>query len=219
MATARKAGSRSGNIRDAERTKARLLEAAQTEFAEHGLSGARVSNIVEAAGVNKQLLYYYFGDKEALYAKVLLSAYSELRKGEQSLHLDLIPPVDAIRKLIEFNFDYLVEHPQFVRLLTDENLHKGRHLRDSPDLKELHAGLSRMLADLFERGIAEGVLKRRVDPIDFYIMLASLCFFPFSNAHSLGAIFDRDLSKADETARRRAQIVQLMLIYLSTPET
>lgn len=212
------AGERQGG-RDAERSRARLLEAAQHEFAEHGLSGARVGAIVEAAGVNKQLLYHYFDDKETLYEHVLLRAYEALREGEQHLHLDAIPPVDAIRKLIEFNFDFLVEHPHFVRLLNDENLHKARHLKGSTIIKARHSRLGDMLSDLIGRGIADGSFKRTIDPVDFYISLASLCFFPLSNAYTMSAVFDRDINRPEEVARRRALVVQILLVFLTTPES
>lgn len=204
--------------RDAERSKSRLLDAAQTEFAEHGLSGARVSAIVEAAGVNRQLLYHYFKDKERLYEQVLLRAYEALRAGEQELHLDAIPPLDAIRKLIEFNFDFLVAHPEFVRLLNDENLHKARHLKGSRPLKTRHAGLSDMVSEVLDRGLATGVFKRAMDPVDFYVSLASLCFFPMSNGYTLAAAFGRQLDTPAEIARRRALVVQILLVYLTTPE-
>ena len=206
-------------VRDAERSRARLLEAAQREFAEHGLSGARVSAIVEAAGVNKQLLYHYFDDKETLYGHVLLRAYETLREGEQRLHLDAIPPLDAIRKLIEFNFDFLVEHPHFVRLLNDENLHRARHLKGSEILKVRHSRLGDMLSDLIGRGIADGTFKRSVDPVDFYISLASLCFFPLSNAYTMSAVFDRDINRPQEIARRRALVVQILIVFLTTSES
>lgn len=212
------AGERQG-VRDAERSKARLLEAAQAEFAEHGLAGARVGTIVEAAGVNKQLLYHYFDDKETLYQHVLLRAYEALREGEQHLHLDAIPPIDAIRKLIEFNFDFLVSHPHFVRLLNDENLHKARHLKGSQILQQRHARLGDMLSKLIRRGNEDGSFKRSVDPVDFYISLASLCFFPLSNVYTTTAVFDRDISQPEEIARRRALIVQILIVFLTTPES
>jgi len=205
---------KSGSIRNPERTKARLLKAAREEFSQHGLSGARVGVIAESAGVNKQLLYYYFGDKEKLYAQVLEAAYSELRVGEQALELNELKPKQAIERFIEFNFDYLVEHPYFVSLLNDENLHEARHIRRSDKLRELHDRLRNTIGDPLERGLAEGVFKRRVDPVDLYISIASLCFFYHSNAATMSVIFQRNLLDADELARRRSHIVEMILGFL-----
>jgi AcrR family transcriptional regulator len=57
----------------------KILDVATREFAEKGLAGARVAEIAEQAGVNKQLLYYYFGSKEGLYSAVLSSTVSTAR--------------------------------------------------------------------------------------------------------------------------------------------
>lgn len=204
-------------MRDPEWTKARLLEAARDEFAAKGLSGARVNAIAAAAGVNKQLLYYYFDDKDGLYAAVLEHAYAEIRVGEQALDLDGLPPLDAMRRFIEFNFDYMVDHRYFVALLGDENIHRARHVREMGNLGELHVRLEETIGDTLKRGLASGDFKRDVDPVDLYISIASLCFFYLSNQHTLSAIFDREITCNDMIAQRRTHIVDLLMTYLTTP--
>ena len=57
--------------RDAAATQQRIIEAATDEFAAHGISGARVDEIAARAGVNKRMLYYYFGSKEQLFREIL----------------------------------------------------------------------------------------------------------------------------------------------------
>jgi AcrR family transcriptional regulator len=216
MKSKAKTGRRKTNaVRDPERTRARLLHAAREEFSQHGLSGARVSSIVDNAGVNKQLLYYYFGDKENLYAEVLERAYGELRVGEQALNLDMLAPDEAIRRFIEFNFDFLVEHHYFVALLNDENLHKARHIKHSEQLPLLHDRLRHTIGGPLKRGLADGTFRRKVDPVDLYISIASLCFFYHSNTHTMSVIFQRDLSAPEEIKRRRAHIVDLVIGYLT----
>jgi len=206
---------RNGSIRNPERTKSRLLQAARVEFSTYGLSGARVGNIADRAGVNKQLLYYYFGDKDSLYAEVLEQAYGELRIGEHALDLDNLTPQAAIERFIEFNFDYLVDHPYFVALLNDENLHKARHIKKSKRLPQLHDRLRETIGGALERGSAMGVFRPGVDPVDLYISIASLCFFYHSNAHTMSVIFQRDLSNSQEIKRRRAHIVEMIMGYLA----
>ena len=73
--------------RDPARTRARILDAARVEFARRGLAGARVDQITARAGSNKRMIYYYFGNKEALFLAALESAYAHIRKAEQSLKL------------------------------------------------------------------------------------------------------------------------------------
>src|ERR1700754_3465969 len=103
--------------RDPAGTRQKLLSAARREFARSGLAGARVDEIAARAGVNKQLVYHYFGDKDALYLAVLEWVYEEIRAKERELNLDGLPRDQAIRKLIESSFDHLAEHPDFIVLL------------------------------------------------------------------------------------------------------
>src|SRR5215469_11229601 len=107
--------------RDPEATRQKLLAAARHEFALKGLAGARVDEIAERAGVNKQLVYHYYGDKDAIYLAVLEWVYEEIREQERRLNLEGLPPEQAIRKLIEASFDHLAAHPDFIVLLNDEN--------------------------------------------------------------------------------------------------
>ncbi len=93
--------------RDPVATRQKLLVAARREFAQSGLAGARVDEIAARAGVNKQLVYHYFGDKDALYLAVLEWVYEEIRAQERKLNLEGLPPEQAIKKLIESSFDHL----------------------------------------------------------------------------------------------------------------
>ena len=88
--------------RDPVATRKKLLTAARQEFARHGFAGARVDEIADRAGVNKQLVYHYFGDKDALYLAVLEWVYEDIREQERRLNLEGLPPEKAIRKLILF---------------------------------------------------------------------------------------------------------------------
>src|SRR5512140_1282211 len=92
--------------RDPARTRARILEAARIEFARSGLAGARVDQITARAGSNKRMIYYYFGDKEALFLATLESAYEQIRRAEQSLQLADLTPVAGIRRLVRFTWEY-----------------------------------------------------------------------------------------------------------------
>lgn len=106
--------------RNAEATRARIFEAASAEFALHGVAGARVDRIAEAARANKARIYEYFGDKRQLFQTVL----------EEELHrltTELPVPEDP-REIPEFvgrAFDYHRAHPNLVRLLHWEALHFG----------------------------------------------------------------------------------------------
>jgi len=96
----------------------RVMAHARAEFARGGFAAARVDRIATAAGVNKQLLYYYHGSKRGLFNAVLLDAAAELERA-------LGPPaeragdvLDRLRATLAVQFDYLGRHPELVSLLT-----------------------------------------------------------------------------------------------------
>src|SRR5688572_6357507 len=113
--------------RRSEQSQQQILAAAEVEFADKGLAGARVDEIAEASGVNKQMIYYYYGSKEDLYLAVLERAYAAMRKDERELNLTDLDPVDAIRKLVEFKFDYYTRNPVMIRLLAGENMQNAKY--------------------------------------------------------------------------------------------
>jgi TetR/AcrR family transcriptional regulator len=203
-----------GARRDPEATRQSLLDAACQEFAAKGLSGARVNEIAQRAGVNKQLVYYYFGNKEDLYLAVLEQVYADIRMQEQTLDLDALDPADAMDRLVGFTFDYLTRNPQFVSLLTDENLHKASHIRRSQRLRGLHAPFVTLIADTLARGARDGVFRTGVDPVQFYISMAGLCFFYYSNNETLSFIFGRSLSTREATRARRDHVIDFVTGYL-----
>ena len=90
---------RTPGTRDPGRTSAAILAAAIAEFSEKGLGGARIDAIAERAGINKRMLYHYFGDKEALYARALKEIYAGIRSAERELRLESLDPVAGIRQL------------------------------------------------------------------------------------------------------------------------
>ena len=204
-------------LRNPERTQERILVAARDEFSQKGLGGARVNAIAEAAGVNKQLLYYYFEDKETLYTAVLEQVYRDIRERGGTLDLDALSPDVAMAAFIRSNFDFLVENRHFVALVNDANIHKARHIKASEQIPALHSALRENLEKTLERGLAEGCFARWVDPMELYISIASLTYFSFSNTFTLSTIFGTDVSSVERMAERRERIVDIILCFLSTP--
>src|SRR5579862_5381872 len=139
--------------RNPEATRQKLLVAARHEFAAAGLAGARVDEIADRAGVNKQLVYHYFGDKDALYLAVLEWVYEEIRTQEKKLNLEGLPPQRAIRKLIESSFDHLALHPDFIVLLNDENRNGARHVRASLKIEDMHSPLVSLVSKILKQGV------------------------------------------------------------------
>ena len=197
--------------RDPAATRTKLLAAARREFAGSGLAGARVDEIADRAGVNKQLVYHYFGDKDALYLAVLEWVYEEIRTQERKLNLTGLPPERAIKKLIESSFDHLARHPDFIVLLNDENRNGARHVRASLKLESMHSPLVSMVSKILKQGVQAGIFRKGVNPVHLYISIAGLSYFFFSNTPTLSAIFGKDLTSAGAKRARRKHVVDLVM--------
>ena len=200
--------------RDADRTQQAILRAAMREFSDKGLSGARIDSIAEAAGVNKRLIYYYFGSKEQLFIAVLEQTYADIRNAEAALHLESAAPDDAVRKLVAFTWQHYLAHPEFITLLNSENLHRARHLNQSPRILKVNSPLIQTLADVLERGRRDGLFRGGIDPLQLYISIASLAYFYLSNQHTLSAVFDRDLMKPKALSERLSHITEVVMGYV-----
>ncbi len=201
---------------DPERTKRDIIEVATKEFASEGYSGARVDRIAARTSTSKRMIYYYFGGKEQLYFAVLAEAYRSIRSLEDRLNIDNCSAREALRRLIEATFDHDESNPNFIRLVSIENIHYGRHLKQNPQLRELNASVIATLDRILRRGRKEGVFRDDIDAIDLHLAISSYCFFRVANRHTFGALFERDLSEPRVLAKNRQQIVDMILAWLST---
>ena len=197
--------------RDAAATRQGLITAAVIEFASKGLAGARVDEIARSAGVNKQLVYHYFNNKQGLYLAALESIYSEIREKEQNLSLGKLEPMEAMEQLVSFSFDYLAEHPEFVAMLTDENRNLGEHIMESKQLLKMHTPFVKMLESTLASGVKTGVFRDSFDAINLYISIAGLSYFFFSNNHTLSGIFGKSLSSRGALMQRRRHVIEFTL--------
>jgi len=200
--------------RNSARTRLAIIEAATREFAEFGIGGARIDAIASRAGLNKRLLYYYFGNKDELFQAVLERAYESIRTAERALHLGEIDPIEAIRKLVAFTWNYYIAHPEFVSLLNSENLHKAAHLKKTAHIMETNSPLVQALDSVLEHGRAAHLFRSGVDPVQLYISVAALSYFYLSNQHTLSAIFGRDLRAPKAETERLSHMTELVLGYL-----
>jgi AcrR family transcriptional regulator len=205
---------RRNHRRDPERNRERILRAATEEFARNGLGGARVDRIAARAGANKRMLYYYFGNKDDLFLAVLEASYAAIRSAERELRLEDLEPRLAMRRLVEFTWNYYLAHPEFLTLLNSENLHRARHVKRSTRIVAMHSPFAAMIEKVLARGAREGVFRRGVDPVQLYISIAALGYFYLGNRYTLSAIFQRELLAPRNRAARLRHMVELVLGYL-----
>jgi AcrR family transcriptional regulator len=205
---------RLSGTRDPGRTRAAILAAATQEFTAKGLQGARVDDIARRARINKRMIYHYFKDKAGLYVAVLESTYAGIRVAEIGLNLGHRDPVEGMKELVAFTWNYFIRHPEFLSLLATENLHKARYLRQSRRIRDLHFPLVGMISALLERGREAKLFRGGIDPVQLYITIAALGFFYLSNQHTLSTIFDRDLAAPANLKARGQHVTEVVLAYL-----
>jgi AcrR family transcriptional regulator len=193
---------RKARTRDAEATKARILEAAKREFAKNGLGGARVDVIAEKARANKRMIYHYFESKEGLFQTILENAYVDIRKAEQKLNLDHLDPKEALERLIRFTWDYYLKNPEFITLVNSENLHRAKHLKKSEVVKVYSRKFVSMVKAILDRGVATGVFRPGVDPVQLNITIAAIGYYYLTNRFTGSIVFERDLMAKDALEER-----------------
>lgn len=197
--------------RDPEGTRRRILLAAAEEFASGGLFGARVDQIARRAETNERMLYYYFGSKEQLFIEVLETIYMQFNEAESRLDLDFDDPARGLRQMVEFVWQYYLDHPEFVTLLSSENLHQGKHAKKSSKLREISGYALSVVQKLLDAGHAQGVFRPGVEARDVYIMIASLGYFYNANQYTLGAFLGESLMDKAALAHWREVIKDTVL--------
>jgi len=202
-----------------EANRARILAAATAEFSSRGFKGASMDAIAARTDTTRALINYYFGSKERLYLAVLGRVYAEIRDAEKDLELDHLSPVDAIRRIVEFTYDYYVGHEYFVRLVVAENQAKGRHMKRFPSLRTVNRPIVDMLGAVIVRGQAAGVFRAGLDPIDVHMAIAALGMFNVTNQYTFGALFQRAMGAKGDVSGRRRMVADMILSWLAPAPT
>jgi AcrR family transcriptional regulator len=202
---------------DPEGTKRNILAIATREFAKAGYNGARIDALAAKTAVTKRMIYYYFGGKEQLYIAVLEQEYGRIREAEASLQLDDLDPEAAIRRLTEFTFDYHHANPDFVRLVTIENIHHARHLNKSKTIREVNATIVRTIDGILKRGRKAGVFQSRIRAVDVHLLMSAMCFYQVSNLYTFGTIFEPELSSPTTRRTHRRLVANFIAHELKQP--
>lgn len=202
---------------DPDRTMAGILEVATIEFGEKGLDGARIDEIAAATKTSKRMIYYYFSSKEGLYRAVLEDIYRRMRAIESGLRLADLPPEKALERLVGFTFDHHHSNENFIRLVMSENMQRGAYLSQSKSIQDLNVPAIAAIAELYARGVAAGVFRTGLDPVDIHASISALTFFNVSNRHTFGLIFKQDPASTEAVAARRNSIIDMVLRYVRAP--
>ena len=206
---------RSRRSREASDTRENILDTATREFADKGLAGARIDEIAEKTSSSKRMIYYYFGGKDELYRAVLERAYARIREQEVDEAFEKKPPRDALAAIIGNNFDYHFAHPEFVRLVMNENVHHGEHIAQIANMKRRNSSVIAALETILRKGAEQGVFRAGIDPIDAHSMISSLSFYNVSNRHTFLHNFGVNFADPEVRAKRREQTIDCILAWVA----
>ena len=205
-------------VQDPEGTKQNIIEVAAQEFALNGLSGARIDEIAAKTRSSKRMIYYYFGSKEGLYVSALENAYRQVREGEAKLDIEGLPPLDALKRLVEFTFDHHHQHEEFIRMVMIENIHHGEFLERSGVIRDLNVTAIGNIEAIYAKGLADGMFRAGLDPLEIHWQISALCFFNVSNRATFSKIFGKDVGSAAYQESLRRQTVEMVIRFVVKAE-
>ncbi|MWB77160.1 TetR family transcriptional regulator [Pseudooceanicola sp. 216_PA32_1] len=196
-------------------TRERILLSAIEHFAQGGFNGAKTEAISRDADVGNRMIYHYFGDKEGLYVAALDHVLGGLRMEELKLDLSVTPPLDGLLTMFDFTSGHFERHPELVRLLSAENLMGAAYLRKSEATPMVASPVVGQIRDLLRRGEAEGSVRAGLDPLHVYVMMVALSYFHLSNAPTLSAIWNQDLTDSAWRAEHRRLSRDMLRTFLA----
>lgn len=190
-----------------------IIDIATQEFVEKGLAGARIDEI--AGRSTKRKIYYYFEGKDDLYRAVLERAYNRVRESEATVDLESGTAAEALRRLIEHDVRYHSQHPELVRLVMNENIHRAEHLRQIENMPEGNRRVIAILARLIARGVAEGSFREGIDPVELHMNVTALSFYNVSNQFTFAHNFGIDMTSPEAIERRARQVGDIILAWVT----
>ncbi|WP_292935558.1 MULTISPECIES: TetR/AcrR family transcriptional regulator [unclassified Novosphingobium] len=190
-----------------------IIDIATNEFVEKGLAGARIDEI--AGKATKRKIYYYFEGKDELYRAVLERAYTRVRESEAHVDIESGTAAEALHRLIEHDVHYHARHPELVRLVMNENIHRAEHLKQINGLPQGNRRVIDILQTIITRGQNEGLFRDGIDPVDLHFNLTALSFYNVSNQFTFAHNFGVDMTSDEAIARRAVQVADIILAWVT----
>lgn len=190
-----------------------IIDIATQEFVEKGLAGARIDEI--AGRATKRKIYYYFDGKDELYRAVLERAYQRVRDSEGEVDVTSGSAADALRRLIEHDVRYHSQHPELVRLVMNENIHRAEHLKQIPSLPAGNQRVIDILRAIIARGEAEGTFRAGIDPVELHMNMTALSFYNVSNQFTFAHNFGIDMTSPAAVERRARQVADIIIAWVT----
>lgn len=192
-------------------SRSRILDAAVAEFSQKGFAGARVDEIAAQAQIGKRMLYQYFGNKGQLFQAVIEKVYTDIWEAEASLDLQNLPPRDALVALVTFVWRYYIAHPEFTKLLNEENMLGARHFRSSKVLREGSVKSQFLTEQVLARGVADGTFRPDIDPVQLCLTKNAICYYYLMNHATSSHVYGRKLMTREALEARLAFNIETIL--------
>ena len=207
----------SPRVRDAHTTRERILNIAAKEFSSKGYDGARIDTIVTKSKISKNLVYHYFSGKEALFIEVMERAYAAMRERQNEMALPGRDPITDMRALVLQTIQHFIEHPDFIQLLSTENMHKASHIKKSKKITDMFNPLKRSLSSILDSGMKQGVFRTDTNWIDLYISISGLGSYYLSNRYTLSYVLGVEINTPERAVQRVKHVPDMVISYLCDP--
>jgi TetR/AcrR family transcriptional regulator len=199
----------SERIRNPERSRAAILDAAEKLFAEQGYDATSLTQVGAAAGVSRGTPGYFFRSKVELYQAVFDRSFAEVREAVRAGRARALAsnesPETILAGAVSDYFDFLAARPNFVRLIEREALNGGR----LPEgVSHLSAGQEALAAISAELGLDD---TPSGDAAQLLLSIISLCWFPLIHARTVAAAVGVVMDDGEELERRKRHVISLVL--------
>ena len=196
-------------IRNPERSRAAILDAAERLFAEKGYGATSLTEVGQGAGVSRGTPGYFFGSKPELYRAVLSRSFAEVRDavraGRERALASSQSPEAILAGAVSDYFDFLSARPHFIRLIEREALSTG----PLPEgLGYLSAGQEALAAISAELGLDDAPSG---EAAQLLLSIISLCWFPLIHTRTVAPAVGVSLTEPAELERRKRHVISLVL--------
>ena len=195
-----------------------MIDAAIEVFARNGPKGATIDEICGKAGLNKRLAYHYFGSKEGLYQEALRTIYNQFFDLEVELGSILLPAEELLGVLVTNYYAFIHAHPNFVKMISYENLNEGR-TAEQLNLAGQKAAVITALQLALQKGQAENRFRQDIDATELLLSVFALCWFCFTNQFTLGLLLDKDIMTTSDLEARTKHVLELLMHGISKKES
>lgn len=209
------AGEDNPGIADDAVTPEHVIEVALAMFAQNGFNDTRLEQIAKASGMSKRMIHYHFGDKQGLYHLALGQAIALLRPEAEEMELDSTVPVEGVRKVVDAIHRQYLAHPEAMRIIVQENLHRHADFAELPPLDD-EVSIILHLDKLMMMGQDAGAFRPGISAEDVFTLISALSSYSATHSPVIDHVFRMDLNSPENEERMHLMLVDTVLAFLTS---